>query len=104
MKANRRDFIRKAALGSIAISSGGSLPGLSTMNNPGSADTNEKKVSVSSGVHPASPGWEITFNEATSNLSLVNGPITVHGQLSFISGTSKWTVARSRDGVQDRYA
>jgi hypothetical protein len=100
----RRNFLRKAALGSAAISSVG---GLSVLNAKSYSDIAEKKEKTdvgTTGVEQSFPGWEVSFEEPTSALLLKNGSVSIQGQLNFVSGTNKWTVAKSRDGLPDRYA
>ncbi len=104
MKENRRNFLRKATLGSVAISSGA---GLSLLNGESSFDSKVAKGktgSETSGVEQSSAGWEILFDESTSGLSLINGSALIQGKLTFVSGTNKWRVTKSRDGVTDRFA
>ncbi|TAL65553.1 MAG: twin-arginine translocation signal domain-containing protein, partial [Bacteroidetes bacterium] len=99
----RRDFLRKATLGSAALTSG---VGLSALNARGDFKSNvaEEKTSFGSDfIEQAFPGWEVSFEESTSSLVLKNGLISIQGRLKFVSGINKWTVARSRDGVPDRY-
>jgi len=100
----RRDFLKKAALGSAAISSVG---GLSVLNAKSSSDITEGKEKKNFGitvVEQPFPGWEVSFDEPTSSLLLKNGPVSIQGQLNFIVGKNKWIVAKSRDGLPDRYA
>jgi hypothetical protein len=100
----RRDFVRKAALGSAAISSVG---GLSVMNLKSYSETERAKEKTAPGIisdEQSFPGWEVTFEEPKSTLLLKNGPVSIQGQLNFVSGKNKWTVAKSHDGIPDRYA
>jgi hypothetical protein len=104
MKDNRRDFLRKAALGSAAISSG---MGLSVLNAGSYSNNLEAKRKTGLGTiefEQLFPGWEVLFVESSSMLMLKNGSVSIQGQLNFISGKNKWTVVKSRDGVSDRYA
>jgi hypothetical protein len=104
MKDNRRSFIRKAALGSAAISSGGGLSVVNAMSNTDIVKKNNEYKIDSTYIESATPVWKVLFDEAKSELLLINGSIRIQGQLSFIAGSDKWTVAKSRDGVPDRYA
>ena len=100
----RRDFIRKTALGSAAIYSVGGLSVLSVNSCTEAAEINEtKKIDVKS-IDPTFSGWEVSFDEATSALLFTNGSISIIGQLNFVSGTDKWTIAKSRDGLPNRNA
>jgi hypothetical protein len=102
--ATRRDFLRKAALGSAVISSAGGLSVLSAKSFSSISEAKEKTGFGTTGVEQSFPGWEVSFDEPTSALFLKNGSVSIQGQLNFISGKNKWTVAKSRDGVPDRYA
>ncbi len=97
MNDNRRDFLRKATLGSVLSSFGG----IAVLQASPIAQKDEK--GRTSSIEASFPGWEVRFDEATSSLSLVNGSVSVSGQLSFFSGTETWAIAASRDGVTDRY-
>ena len=103
MKNNRREFIRKAVLGSAALSSGGGLSNAVFMSHYRNASGKKKNEIESTGTVPAFSGWEVSFDETTSSLSLINGQVEILGQLNFVSDTNKWTIAKSRDGVRDRY-
>jgi hypothetical protein len=101
---NRRKFLKKAAIGSAAIAG---LSGWSSLEAAGGAssacDTNMPE-GAQKGESVANTGWTAAFDEAASTVVLQNGQITLSGKLSFTSGGAQWTVARSRDGVADRYA
>jgi hypothetical protein len=100
----RRNFLKNAALGSAAISSAG---GLSLLNAKGYSAIDEAKERAdfkTTGSEQSSRGWEVSFDESKSGLLLKNGPVYIQGELKFISGSDKWKVAKSRDGVIDRYA
>lgn len=97
---SRRDFLKKAALGSTVITSYG---GLSILNDRTYANNMEANIDPE-GDAPAFPGWDISFENKTSVLSLSNGPIVVHGKLDFVSSTDNWTIVNSRDGIPGRYA
>jgi hypothetical protein len=103
MKDNRRDFIKKSASMAIVISSGGGLS-VSAGNLAGIEGANEKRSTDPAGVEPVLSGWEVSFDEAGSVLILKNGQVSVQGELTFVSGKNKWSIAKSRDGVKDRYA
>jgi hypothetical protein len=104
MKDNRRDFIRKAALGSASISAGvgfsaigtGSLPGFDVVKKDVSSEVKKDEQTF--------PGWKISFKEPESALIIKNGAVSVQGKLSFVSGGKEWAIVTSRDGVTDRYA
>ena len=55
-------------------------------------------------LHSQYEGWTVLFDEQESLLSMQNGPASISGKLTFISGNSTWKVSRSRDGAGDRYA
>jgi hypothetical protein len=104
MKDNRRDFLKKAALGSAVISSGAGLSALKANESPSISGANEKTLLRSTITEQAFAGWEILFEERSSDLVLKNGSVSIKGQLFFHSGKDKWTISKSRDGVTDRYA
>ncbi len=99
---SRREFIKKASIGSFAVSA---LGGLTAVKANGVAGN----ISYENGdcVNPIPggfPGWETTFDENSETLTLTNGQITVSGLLRFKSGQDKWGVVKSRDGVKNRFA
>ncbi len=104
MKDNRRNFIKKAALGSAAFSSGVGLNALYPANCQMVMESGVRKDMVATGLEQSDPGWEVMYEEKTSALFLRNGTVSLEGQLTFVSGNKKWTVVRSRDGVPDRFA
>ena len=100
----RRNFLRKAALGSAAITSVGSLTVLNSQNNSDNQSVIEKSGIETSRSEQAFPGWEVSFDESSSELLLYNGSLSIKGQLAFVSDSNKWIVSKSRDGVLTRYA
>ena len=106
MKNNRRNFIKKSALSLVAISPVRNLSMLSEMsptkstgfNNSESIGTSQERSK------PVFSVWEVSFDEKSSSLSLVNGQVEISGQLSFMSDDNKWKITNSRDGIQERYA
>lgn len=106
MKNNRRNFIKKSALGLAAISPVGNLSILSAKNLTKSTNFN-KSESINPSLarpKPVLSVWEASFDEKSSTLSLVNGLIEIVGQLTFMSDGNKWEIANSRDGIKERYA
>ncbi len=97
MKDTRRNFLKKAALGSAAFSAGSGLSVLDTSASLSMGEGNASEVFQLS-------GWEISFDEPSSVLTLKNGPVSVIGKMSFVSDKKKWAVAKSRDGIPDRYS
>ena len=100
----RRNFLRKAALGSAAFSATGGFAVLNGENSSGKSMGSDNIVIGTNTPEQVFPGWESTFEEAKSSLLIKNGSIFIQGQLSFVSGTNRWRFAKSRDGVPDRYA
>jgi len=101
---SRRNFLRKAALGSVAITSVGGFTALAAQNN---SDNQEGKIKAAFGTRSdkqSLPGWEVSFEELSSELLLTNGSVMMKGLLSFVSEDNKWTVSKSRDGLPNRYA
>ena len=101
---SRRNFLRKAALGSAAMTTVGGFTVLSAQNNSVIPELTEKSGFRISGLAQSFPGWEVSFDEPSSELLLTNGSVSVKGQLAFVSDSNKWTVSKSRDGVPNRYA
>jgi hypothetical protein len=103
--ATRRDFIRKAALGSASISA---VSGLSALGGEAPLATVASGARVVTCLdnhgQAAYSGWELLFDETGPDLSLTNGEIAIRGRLSFISDNKKWGIAKSRDGIPGRYA
>ena len=97
MKDTRRNFLKKAALGSAAFSAGSGLSVLDTSASLSMGEGNASEVFQLS-------GWEISFDEPSSVLTLKNGPVSVIGKMNFVSDKKKWAVAKSRDGIPDRYS
>ncbi len=99
----RRNFLREAALGSAAIAANGG----SVLNAAGSnyyiASTNREANPQSESFDNLFSPWEISFDEPLSTLLLKNGAVSIEGQLNFVVEKKKWTVAKSRDGVANRY-
>lgn len=100
----RRNFLKKAALGSAAFSSVGGLTVLSAQNNSGINPGKEESGFEPTANQESFPGWDVSFDESSSELLLSNGSVLVKGQLSFVSDSTKWTVSNSRDGQSNRYA
>jgi hypothetical protein len=100
----RRNFLRKAALGSAAFSSVAGLSAVSEKNYSLIEREAERSAPYSSNAEQTFPGWKVSFEEPSSELLLKNGPVIIRGELAFISDSIKWTVSKSRDGVADRLA
>lgn len=102
---NRRNFLKKTALGLAAISPVGNLSALSTEDLSKSTDLKDTE-SIDYNLTRSKPVfslWEASFDENSSTLSLVNDQIEIIGQLSFVSDGNNWKIANSRDGIKDRY-
>ncbi len=101
----RREFIRNASIGTVAVSS---LYGFSAFANgkpvPFSGPGKDEVPVHSEVLGSDFPGWEISFDEESASLSLKNGPVSLSGRLQFTSGTDLWTIVPSRDGIKTRYA
>ena len=97
----RRNFLRKAAVGSAVLSSVGGFSVLSAKENPDGAANDHADIQATDQLFP---GWEISFNEPVSELTLKNGSVSLQGKLSFYSEENQWLIAHSRDGIQNRYA
>jgi len=95
----RREFIRNASIGSVAVSS---LCGFTLLN-----DKNNSVISDLEGIKESKPDfveWKVSFDEESAKLTLMNGPVSIDGRLLFASDADKWAVVNSRDGVKNRYA
>ena len=100
MKDNRRSFLKKAVIGSAAISSGLGLTALKA-NNPGEESAVPAKTGLAAtDAEQVFPGWKISYDEATSILQLNNGPVSLQGLIKLLSGNQN-TGPRSgiRSGV-----
>ncbi len=73
MKANRRAFLRKAALGSAAISYGMGLSILKAGNSPGISGLKQRSGTGISSIDQVFSGWEVSFDEQSATLSIKNG-------------------------------
>jgi len=100
----RRNFLKKAALGSAAFSSVGGLTVLGAQNNSGINPGKEESGFEPTANQESFSGWDVSFDESSSELLLSNGSVLVKGQLSFVSDSTKWMVSNSRDGQSNRYA
>ncbi len=99
----RREFIRKASIGSIAFSSLGAFTA-NAKDILGSKNPDKTVRSDLNGIEPYFSEWEVLFDEANSKFSSVNELVSISGQLGFVSGTNKWAVVNSRDGIKTRLA
>ena len=104
MNKNRRDFLKKATLGSVAVTSVGSLSIFEAKSKTSFIEGMELKKTNSLLSKSLLSGWKIFFDDKTNELSLINGPAEIKGQLNFNSGGKEWMISNSRDGVSNRYA
>jgi hypothetical protein len=102
MEDNRRDFLKKALLGSIAVSAAGGLSAISTACKASNMVANSKDETDLRNNGITFPEWEISFDETKSELKLINGQVSMTGQLNFVSESGKWTAGKSRDGITNR--
>ncbi len=100
----RRDFVRKAALGSAVISSVGGFSALNAKENSDVSEIKENAFPDMAEADQSFPGWEISFNEPASGFILKNGSVSIQGNVRFFSDQDQWTIVKSQDGIQDRYA
>lgn len=100
----RREFLQKASIGSVALTSlyGFTFPYDPT--HPALLESGKRKGNMPSSENQVISEWEITFDESSSTLLLVNGSVSILGKLSFMSGSDQWKIVKSRDGVKNRYA
>jgi hypothetical protein len=99
----RRKFLKEAALSAAAISSAGGLAVLDAGRSPAIEYSHSRKSSAISSPEQSFPGWEFSFDEHSSSLVLKNGPVKIEGQLAFTADNRKWSMAGSRDRLQERY-
>lgn len=100
----RREFLQKASIGSVALSS---LCGFTVPDNrpdPAVPETGKEKRNTPGFADPDFPGWKVSFDETNSVLSMISGAVSISGQLFFVSDSGQWAVATSRDGIKNRYA
>lgn len=102
MNKNRRDFLKRATLGSIALTSVGSSSILDV--NSKTIISQETKITEFSESKFIAKEWDIFFNNETSELSLINNTVKISGKLIFYSEDKEWVISNSRDGVLNRYA
>lgn len=102
---NRRNFIKKAAIGTVAVTGlSGWTSKAYTSNNITSVFSTNNILTGSSNVKIALTEWKIDFDEQNSFLSLNNGAISLAGKFLFTSGNEVWSISNSRDGIHNRYA
>jgi hypothetical protein len=100
MKANRRNFLKKAVISSAALSAGIGFHGINA-----AARVREIGKGVGKGNFQQDfPGWDISFDEGTSVLTLRNGPVLLKGKLTFITGSGAGNIVKSRFGTPVRYS
>lgn len=100
MMNTRRDFLQRASLSSLSISSIGGITALSSSNK---GVQQEMSGSGKAGFEEPIREWKISFKESSSELTISNSLVSINGQLNFVSDSKKWKVTTSRDGVPDRY-
>ena len=89
----RRKFIKDFTLGTLALSSSGTLQALPSRDN--GRQTAQDKV-----FGPAASA----FDEEASTLCITAPSFKIDAHLSFVSEGVRWTLSQSRDGVPDRFA
>jgi hypothetical protein len=102
--ATRRDFIRKAALGSATVSAVGGLSALGAEAVSFAPLSGDNVLTSRDNPDAIPSGWEVRFDEAGPVLSLTNGEVAIRGKLDFFSDDKKWGITKSRDGIPGRYA
>lgn len=96
----RRKFIKDFTLGTIALSTSGTMHA-SPADGNGRHD--KRTVSDCSSGHPSGP-VECAFDEELSTLHVASPSFGMDARLSFVSKDVCWTLSRSRDGVPDRFS
>lgn len=95
----RRDFIKKAAISTVGLTTINSLTDFSNVLS-NTIDENceiERNKEITKWNK-----WKIDFNEANKQLTLLNQNVKLTGKLSFISKEEEWQIYASRDGVTNR--
>lgn len=100
----RREFLQKASIGSVALTSLCGFTFSDDTTNPVVSKSNKKKGNIPASDNLVLSDWKITFDEPNSTLLMVNGNISILGRLHFMSGSDQWKIVNSRDGVKNRYA
>lgn len=100
----RREFIQKASIGSVGLSSLYGFTTLTEKSNPDISQINQNKEKDIIVNKPDDIDWEVSFEESESTLFMSCGSVSITARLIFVSGTDNWTIVDSRDGVKSRYA
>lgn len=102
---DRREFLKKAALGSAALVSVGGVSIMEAKSVNNTLTGKNELTGIDSFESKSLPTeWKILLSEETSELSLIHSDAEIKGLLSFVSNGNKWVFSKSRDGVPDRYA
>ena len=112
--SKRRDFLKKAGIGAVAAGMSGWNGVVGAVETPERADkagtagtagtlSTPMDTALQDASQRMAAGWTFTFDERDALLSMQNGPASLSGNLTFVSGTNTWKVACSRDGVSDRH-
>lgn len=98
----RRDFLKTAAMGTVALSPIAGLANLAP-SAPALSENTAGSGNITNGSESRFEEWKTAYNEETSILTLRNKSVFIQGKLGFVSGDNAWKVCRSRDGVPNRY-
>lgn len=95
--ATRRKFIKDFTIGTIALSSSGTMRAFPSKGDGGPVERDWAE-SASGGAA------DCAFDEEMSTLRITAPSFKIDAQLSFVSNGARWTLSKSRDGVPDRFA
>ena len=95
--ATRRKFIKDFTIGTIALSSSGTMRAFSSKGDGGPVERDWAE-SASGGAA------DFVFDEEMSMLRITAPSFRIDAHLSFVSKDVRWTLSKSRDGVPDRFA
>ena len=93
----RRKFIKDFTLGTIALSSSGTLLAIPSKGDAG-------QVAQDKAGHSSGGAADCAFDEEMSMLRITAPSFTIDAHLSFVSKDVRWTLSKSRDGVPDRFS
>jgi hypothetical protein len=93
----RRKFIKDFTLGTIALSSSGTMHAFPSKSN----SVQESPIRTEC---PSGGSADCAFDEDLSRLCITAPSFKIDARLSFVSNGVNWTLSKSRDGVPDRFS
>ena len=95
----RRKFIKDLSLGTIALSSAGTIHAF-----PSKEKDSQNHKEAECDFDSASGNWDYAFNEELSRLRITAPFVEINACLTFVSNGVRWTLSLSRDGIPGRFA